>query len=457
MAKIRGVVESEIQDHDNHDLEAQFFTFNGSSELEFKDINVYPVHVNHSIPETYGLLIQDKKKEVTTFYVSDFKYDDKTPYEKPFDLKRLRTYSANSALRILCLDSTNILHAGKTASEQEIIKPLQKIISKRKGRIFITFFPSNVHRLQTFINLAHKFKRKVVYWGRSLDTYAKAAHRLGLIENYLETKFPEEELTAESVQRDDLLILLTGCQGDLKGALNRVVSGYDPLFKLDSRDTILFSSRVIPGNERRLMHIYNKIYGQGANIITSYEELIHASGHPGQEDLKKVITAFAPTNFVPIHGETYFLYKHISFVRENYPGVTTHLLLNFDTLMIKMDALRVEFIKGEPLPPTFILDKGTTIEKSALNVRRKMACNGMIVISIKINEDIVIRTDFLGLPEFLNLHKEELNLLVRMTIREKLSGSGLSNEHKESELKTVVRNYIRTLTANKPETIVHML
>ncbi|MBF0300935.1 MAG: ribonuclease J [Oligoflexia bacterium] len=425
--------------------EHDFILIRDDSHFSFKEFDIYPIRVNHSIPETYGFLIQDKNKIFSLFFTSDCKVDFNNnqnnqcnttaidEYGQSFDFDRLKKLSQNSLRKFLFLDSTNIAFEGKALSERDLISPIEEIIinennknEKERGRIFITFFPSNIYRTQTLINLALKHNRKLIFYGKSLKQYAAKAHSCGYLKDLNLVLIDESELksmrSSDTFKRLELIVLLTGCQGDLKGALNRVVSGSDPLFKLYPGDLLLFSSRTIPGNEKRLYKIYNKIYEQGAKIITASEKNIHASGHGGLTDIQTIVENFDPTDLIPIHGETYYLYKHIEFINKNFPLIKTHIILNYDQLTLNLSEIApatssnilLHIEKGTPANPIFLLDNGVAIEKTTLNIRRKMAFNGVIFVSIMAPSPLRVEVSLLGLPLFMN---EYIELLKQQVIQ----------------------------------------
>ncbi|MBF0311868.1 MAG: ribonuclease J [Oligoflexia bacterium] len=446
------------------ELANNIITISGNSTLEFTTLNIYPIHVNHSIPETLGLLIQDKEQTASALYMSDCKYDDISPYEGVMDLKRASELSKNSKVRMLLLDSTNILRDQQTPSEANVIGPLQSAIEKQKGRIFVTFFPSNLHRLQTLIHIAKDLNKKILYYGRSLVQFSEAAQKVGLLQNYYETKLSDiNEDAVNSIANafpdEKMMIFLTGSQGDLKGALNRIVSGYDPLFKLRKDDVIIFSSRVIPGNEKRMAHIYNKIYKQGASIITACDTPIHVSGHLGIPDIHTVIKQYSPTHFIPIHGENYFLHKHEDLVQEHYPQIQTHLINNYDMLTVDNN-LEVCQSEGIAMPPIFIQDNGLPIEKTALNQRKKLAYGGCVFITVTTlnhNQKITPRDfliDFHALPEFLESIKHELIAFLQKNLQAQDRSVA---EKMSEECKGLTRNFINSHLLYKPVVFVHIL
>lgn len=421
-----------------------------SSVFNFSGIVIHPIHVNHSIPDTFGLLIQDSEAALSCFYVSDFKYDENSPYEAPMNLAKLKKLSANSWLRYLLVDSTNILNKGKTPSEADLIPHFQEIIEGAKGRIFITFFPSNIHRLQTILSLAYKQKKRVVYLGRSTKFYSELAYSMGLLKFYNETLVDEKSLTEKE---EDLIILLSGCQGDFKGALRKIVFQEHPVLHLQEKDLVLFSSRAIPGNEIQIINIYNKICEQGAKVINPDDALIHSSGHPGQEDLKILFKHYSPTHFSPIHGETYFLHKHIHFIQKTFPEIKGHLIKNYDVLSISPD-LEVIISPQEILEPIFIHGNDIPIEKAALRKRRKMGSQGVIYLSLREDNPRAIKIEFMGLPSFIEDHKEKLKEFLFSYLQIHLKNK--DSLTKENELKIQVRKFFFPMLGYKPITIIHI-
>ncbi len=359
-------------------LRADLRSYGPKDRIRLRDFDIFPIAVNHSIPHTYGLFFRPttKMQDWGVFYVSDFKVDFHSPYEDPFDFARLQELSKSCLRRFLLADSTNILSSReKTLSEADVIPALASAFEAHSGRLFITTFASNIHRLQTIFILAEKHKRKVVLYGRSMKNYAEIAHRLGIL------KFnPKTLRDAESVdnRRKDLVIVASGCQGDFRSALNRIVSGSDRFFKLGEDDLVLFSSKAIPGNERKLSALINSIYELGARALTDGDATIHASGHPGRDDLRQVCEAYSPHVLIPIHGESSFLHRHAEAVETLAPDAEAAVMYNFDTLTLYPDDW--EIVLGKAKSPILIQGKGM-IERSAISQRRKIAQAGALFIS----------------------------------------------------------------------------
>lgn len=218
-------------------------------QLGFNDFTIDPIHVNHSIPETVGLLIKDIKEEIGFFFISDFKIDFKTIYERPFDFEKLIKQSKDLKKRVLLCDSTNITSSTKeTPSEADLIPILDQIYSEAESRIFITCFSSNIHRLMTFISLCKKHNKKLIPHGRSMISYLNTANELGMIPDFQSVVKMAESFTGSD---ENVVVLLSGCQGDFRGTFRRFCVGEDSQFKPRPTDTVILSSKAIPGNEKK--------------------------------------------------------------------------------------------------------------------------------------------------------------------------------------------------------------
>ena len=424
-------------------------------QLGFKDFTIDPIHVNHSIPETHGLLIRDHKEEFGLFFISDFKIDYRTIYERPFDFDKLLKLSKNLKRKVLLVDSTNITsNTLKTPSEVDIIPVMDEIFASAEKRIFITCFSSNIHRLMTFIHLAKKFGRKIVPHGRSMISYLNTANELGMIPGFNEVVKQADAITPN---QDNIIVLLSGCQGDFRGTFRRFCMGEDSTFKPRHDDLVLLSSKAIPGNEKKISLLLNKLSEVGIKIITSQDKLIHVSGHPGRDDLTHLYEKFAPTDIVPIHGETSFIRAHIQHVKNSYPSAIPHYFLNFDSLIVT-DDLKLKIVQGEKKDPIIIHGKQLVIEKEKISERRKLACNGSIFISLKISTNLTnvekISFTMQGLPSIVTKNEDKFkrfleNYFVQINFKDM--------EKTAEELRIAVRRYFDQFLGYKPQTFIHVL
>lgn len=424
-------------------------------QLGFKDFTIDPIHVNHSIPETHGLLIRDHKEEFGLFFISDFKIDYKTIYERPFDFEKLIELSKNLKRKVLLVDSTNITsNTLKTPSEVDIIPVMDEIFASTEKRIFITCFSSNIHRLMTFISLSKKHGRRLVPHGRSMISYLNTANELGMIPDFDSVVKQADSVTPN---QDNVVVLLSGCQGDFRGTFRRFCMGEDSTFKPRGDDLVLLSSKAIPGNEKKISLLMNKLSEIGIKIITSQEKLIHVSGHPGRDDLIHLYEKFNPTDIVPIHGETSFIRAHIEHIKKSFPSATPHYFLNFDSMIVGED-LKLKIELGEKHDPVIIHGKQLVLEKEKISERRKLACNGTVFISLKVSKSLTdvekISFTFQGLPTLVTKSDDKFkrfleNYFVQISFKDM--------DKTTEELRIAVRRYFDQILGYKPQTFIHIL
>ncbi len=270
----------------------------GPFQIEF-------IQVCHSIPDGAGLAIQTPEGIIV--HSGDFKIDN-TPIDGRWvDLARFGTYGKKGVLALLS-DSTNVERPGHTLSEREVGKTLKDIFQESTGRIIVAVFSSNLHRIQQVIHLARAFGRKVLLNGRSMLINVRIGRELGYLD------FPqEEEINLQEMNRlhdSQVVLLTTGSQGEPMSALTRMAFDGHKKLKIKAGDTVILSSKFIPGNERTIHNIINRLYRQGAEVIHEQVRDTHVSGHAYQEELKTLISVVKPKYLIPIHGEYRHLVKH---------------------------------------------------------------------------------------------------------------------------------------------------
>ncbi len=433
---------------EEHKITFEYRVYDENSELNFRSVDIFPVHVNHSIPETCGLIIRSKDNTWGALYISDFKVDLQSKHEKPIDLMRISDKLSVCKHTAYFLDSTNILNEGKTSSEDELYPDLKYLMERHEERIFLTLFASNVHRMNAIAKMASQAGRKIVIMGRSLKTYMDSGYETG------HSDFPPEKIYLPDQAKGlsgKMLVFLSGCQGDFLSALRRFSFGEDGNFKPRSTDLVIFSSKVIPGNEKKIYRIYNKLTEFGANVITASDHLIHASGHPGKEDLHILLRNFTPTFYFPIHGESYLLKKHFDFIRESYPSISSHLIFNYQEVILGDGSIKIE---GKDIKePRLIHGKSIEIEKAQISQRRKMATQGAVFISYHRTSGKIEMTT-LGLP----LSAQDLVENLKKKLLEQIRRDLVSREENyfKEQIKISTRQFYNTFLGYKPVTEVHL-
>jgi ribonuclease J len=427
----------------------EYELYHSHSILNFNEIDIFPIHVNHSIPETHGLIIRDKKHIWGSLFISDFKVDLHSTHEAPIDLGRIKNLLSECHQTAFFIDSTNITYNGKTASEDELHSDLSQLINSSNRRVFITLFASNVHRLSFIAKSGINADRKIVLMGRSIKNYLEAAFESNIIHEDPSTFYEADQVDVAS---DRLLILVSGCQGDYLSALRRFSFGEDSKFKPSQDDLIIFSSKVIPGNEKKIYRIYNKLSEFGSNIVTASDSFIHASGHPGKDDIKILLSNFSPNYYFPIHGESYLLRKHYEFISEHFTSIKAHLIYNFSEVEFKTNEIRInEIEKAEPI---LIHGKNLEIERSQISQRRKMATQGAVFITYQ-KKSKEIQISLIGLPLFASDLTEQLKSKLIHLIEKELSSR--EDKYFSDQIKISTRQFFNNFLGYKPVTEIHLV
>ncbi|MBP6218025.1 MAG: ribonuclease J [Oligoflexales bacterium] len=271
----------------------------GPTTVQIAPFSVEYIHVNHSIPHSYSFLI--KCGNYSFFHSGDFKIDRTGFDEKPVNLSYLKKIGDEGVDLFLC-DSTNAHRPGPTPSEQEVVEPMRQILASTTGRVFVATFSSNLTRLKTICELCRELKKKLIVCGKSLKRALEVGMKLNMLDDMPFMYFEEE---SAKVRLDpSCVILTTGCQGEFRSALYRIAMGEHRGIKIKENDLVVFSSSVIPGNEKNIIAITDHLKKQGARVIGSKENpKIHVSGHAYQDDISTFYELLKPRVFIPVHGD----------------------------------------------------------------------------------------------------------------------------------------------------------
>ena len=268
------------------------------------------ITITHSIPEPNAIAIRTPLG--TIFHTGDWKLDPNPVIGEVTDKAAIRRLGDDGVLAIVC-DSTNVFNSGTSGSEGDLLENLSKVISKCENRVAVTCFASNVARLDTIARAAAANGRDVVMAGRSIERMVTAAKENGYLKDT--PPFLDEEM-AGFLPNDKTLIVCTGSQGEPRAALSRIAAGDHPRVSLGRGDTVIFSSRVIPGNENSIARLQNRLVRSGIEIITDKDDFIHVSGHPARDELVEMYQMVKPQIAVPVHGELRHLAEHAHLAKE---------------------------------------------------------------------------------------------------------------------------------------------
>lgn len=341
------------------------------------ELDIEPIFINHSILDAVALLIAHGARRA--LHLTDFKIDHSAPEGKVTDLARFKKIG-EEGLGLLLMDSTNVFSPGWTDSEMVVRAGLMERFTSVKGRIVACLFSSNIMRIQSLIECARVTGRKIAFTGRSTKEYTRIAREiakldLGGVELYdVEevTKFPDSEI----------LVLATGSQAEPRSVLQRMSHGMFKPFKLREGDTLLMSSKMIPGNEGRILEMMNRVSTLGVDIVAEgMDPAIHASGHAKQDELREVLRLTKPQFFIPIHGEYRHLRKHAEIaVAAGVPESRSVIIMNGDTVALCDGTL--ERLEPMKLNRLFLHENDGEISADAVRRRRKMAANGLVGVGV---------------------------------------------------------------------------
>ncbi len=272
--------------------------------IEIGPFKITPVYVTHSIPEPMALSIKTPLGQA--IHTGDWKLDDHPTLGKNTDTEMFKKLGDDGVLALVC-DSTNAMRAGVSPSEKDVTDSLANLIKEATGRVAITTFSSNVGRLRSIAKAANKAGRKVMLLGSSIRRVVEVSSDLGMFDDIQE--FVEDD-QFKSIPANQLVIILTGSQGENRAALAKIANGEHRYIEFNAGDTVVFSSRTIPGNEKPIIAVKNGLIEQGITIIEDGETLVHVSGHPRQHELKQMYQWTRPDILVPVHGEAAHLSAH---------------------------------------------------------------------------------------------------------------------------------------------------
>ena len=346
--------------------------------IELGPFRVSFVALSHSIPEGNGVLIETPFGNI--FHTGDWKIDETPVLGEAPSTEVLTQIGDNGVLALVC-DSTNVFQDHPSGSEEGVHEGLHAQVAKAEGRVLVTTFASNAARLQTIGRVALETNRRVCIAGRSLERILRVAQATGYLKDFPPPISFDE---AMRLPRRELLVIATGGQGEPRAALGRIASGTHEL-KLAEGDTVLFSSRIIPGNEVAIGRIMNQLSDLGVKIVTEKQAHVHVSGHPGRPELIQMYDWVRPKIVVPVHGEARHLAEHARLALSH--GVPHAVVQkNGDVIRLapgdpkKIDEVRVGqlVLDGDVILPA---------DGSTINERRRIGYGGLITVALPIGED----------------------------------------------------------------------
>ncbi|XP_052176731.1 ribonuclease J isoform X2 [Diospyros lotus] len=426
---------------------------------------IEPIRVTHSIPDCSGLVL--RCADGTILHTGDWKIDESPLDGKVFDREGLEELS-KEGVTLMMSDSTNVLSPGRTFSEAVVANALLRHISASKGRVITTQFASNIHRLGSVKAAADLTGRKLVFVGMSLRTYLDAAWKDGKAPIDPSTLVKVEDIDAYAPK--DLLIVTTGSQAEPRAALNLASYGSSHSLKLSKEDIILYSAKVIPGNETQVMKMLNRISEIGSTIIMGKNEQLHTSGHGHRDELEEVLRIVKPQHFLPIHGELLFLrehellgkstgIRHTTVIKNGEMLGVSHLrnrrVLSNGFISLGKENLQLMYSDGDKA-------FGTSTEL-CVDERLRIASDGIIVVSMEIlrpqhADDLsekILKGKIRITTRCLWLDKGKLLDALHKAAHAALSSCPVNCPlaHMERTVSEVLRKMVRKYSSKRPEVI----
>jgi ribonuclease J len=343
--------------------------------------SVEPIRLSHSIPDSHGIALTCELG--TMLITGDYKFDQTPVDGRPADMARLAELGREGLL-LLCGDSTNVDRPGVALSESSIGPHLEEAIARCRGRVVVTCFASNVHRVQQVVDAAAATGRKVSLVGRSMRKNVNIARGLGHID------VPEGQLVGvreiEDFPDHKIVVISTGSQGEPLSALRRMAHGDHPQVELREGDTVLFSASPIPGNERAVNETINRIYQLGADVVTARDAPIHASGHGHAEELKMMINLTDPRYVMPFHGDYRRMRLHKE-LAESLGVPKEHGFIAANGVPLEIDEKGARFGEREQAGMIFVdgMEVGD-VNDVALRDRRMLSADGIFIVVATVSE-----------------------------------------------------------------------
>ena len=366
-----------------------------NSKIKLGEFEIDFVTLTHSILEPNGLSI--KTPLGTILHTGDWKIDPNPLIGNKIDEEKLKKIGDEGVSAMIC-DSTNIFSPGRAGSESDVRDSLLRIMELKTKRILVTSFASNVARMESIFYCAKKTGRSICLVGRSMHRIYKAAKKCGYLKGLIE---PLEPRDAKKVSKNKILYLATGSQGEPMGAMNRIINGTHPEVFLEDGDCIIFSSKIIPGNEKKLYQLQNLIVKNNMEIISEENAFVHVSGHPNRDDLKDMYKWVKPKSVIPVHGEHRHMQEHVKFAKEMQVPKTL-LIENGD--IIKLLPGKVPEIVDKAPSGRIYLDGSVNVEIDSQSIkdRKNLSINGYLEITLLLSNNGKIKKpiiSFKGIPE----------------------------------------------------------
>lgn len=410
------------------------------------------VPLTHSIPEMHAMAI--RTDEGVVIHTGDWKLDRDPLIGPTSDEKTLERYGDEGVLAMVC-DSTNVMVEGESGSESQVRQHLGDVIAGCDNRVVVTTFASNITRLESIIYAARDAGRSIALAGRSLWRITAAAQESG----YLKDIPPFlKDSEAMKLPRDEVLIIATGCQGEPRSALSKIAREEHPAIRLSPGDTVIFSSRVIPGNETKINWMQNKLTQQGLDVIGDQDAIIHVSGHPCRAELERMYQLVRPKIAVPVHGESRHIHEHAKLAASLQVPEQVEAT---NGAVIRLKEGEAEIVGH--VPWGYVAMDGISLidaDSPVIRTRRKLRDDGAIIASLVFDKKGKLKGGVqLSGPGILDAKADgELIADIKKAVADEAEAAIKQGKEKalDERIRAAIRRVIRTELGKKPVLDVHV-
>jgi ribonuclease J len=422
------------------------------SKISLAPFEIDLIGLTHSAPEMHALMVSTELGHV--LHTGDWKFDHDPLVGEVSDEALLEQYGREGVLALIG-DSTNVFNEGTSGSEGDLRRSLVKLIASCEKMVAVTTFASNVARIETVIKAAVSCGRKVVLAGRSLHRILQAAQESGYLLG--EEAFVDEK-DVSNYPREKLLILCTGCQGELLAATTKIANNAHPHIKLKPGDTVIFSSKIIPGNDKKIFALFNKFVKMDIEVLTEKDHFVHVSGHPARDELKKMYQLVKPQIAVPVHGEAIHIHEHAKLAKD-WGVPQAFEVENGDILRLAPNAGKLGkvhsgylAIDGHSLLP---------INSAVMQMRRKISRDGIIIVTLIVSQNYNLLTDpIISSPGILDANEDkefiielvdEIRYIVEDNVLSlKSKSTKTTSENLYNKVREAVRRMVKRETGKRP-------
>lgn len=425
-------------------------------KLNLGPFSIELIGLTHSAPEMHALMIRTKEGNI--LHTGDWKFDPNPLVGNESDEDALKKCGDEGVLALVC-DSTNVFNKGSSGSEGDVRDNLIDIISGCKEMVVVTTFASNLARLDTIIHAGQKAGRKVALSGRSMHRMFAAAQESGYLKDI---KPLIDERSISNHKKKELLIICTGCQGEPMAAMSKMASDSHNSIKLSSKDTVIFSSKIIPGNDKKIFRIFNTLVKKGVEVVTERDHFVHVSGHPSIDELKRMYQLVRPEVCIPVHGEPVHIHEHAKLARSNGIKKSIEVENGSVVLLDKTSSKIIDTVENGYLAVdgNYLLPEDSPIFK----LRRRMTNSGIVIVSVVFNSKFKLAVrPIISAPGLLD-HIEDRDIIENLkdeitnTLQDqyKKSKRRVDEQQVETAIRRLLRRYAKHEINKSPMIIVNI-